>query len=256
MAKVLIQHEQRENVDGKSRIIADERLFFVADLSRDFMTPNGSIPKAEFAKPDGSVVKTNTGKELVMFTATFADAFKRIKKLPQTVMPKDIGMIISFTGVGSDSVVIDAGAGSGALAAGLARVCKQVTTYEMRDDFIENLKANFKMLGLSNVTLKHADIGKGVSEKDVDLVTLDMPEPVTVLDAIIPALKIGGFVVCYVPTVPQMMDCVDGLSKRGLFVVRSMELILRDWIVEGKKVRPDNEMLGHTAFLIFARKIQ
>jgi tRNA (adenine57-N1/adenine58-N1)-methyltransferase len=254
MAKILIQKEQRQDVDGRQRTIVDEKWYFVADTTKDFMTAHGVVKKEEFYKPHG-VVKTNTGKELVMLPATFADEFRHIKKLPQTVMPKDFGMIIALTGVGNDSIVVDAGAGSGALAAALARVCKHVTTYELREDFIENIKDNFKMLGLLNVTLKHADV-KTITEKNVDLITLDMPEPGSVLEAVVPALKIGGHLVCYVPTVPQMMSCVEGLKKSGLMVTRSLELICRDWIVQGQRTRPDNDMLGHTAFLIFARKIQ
>ena len=255
MSKILIQREKKESIEGRERTTVEEKWYYVADESQNFMTATGMVKKEEFGKPDGSIVKSNSGKEFLMFSGSFRDAFSHIKKLPQTVMPKDIGMIIAMTGIGTDSIVIDAGAGSGALAAGLARVCKHVTTYELRDDFIDNLKENFERLGLKNITLRHKDVTAGVDEKEIDLVTLDMPQPWDAYAAIDPALKIGGFLVCYIPSVPQLMQCVENLPQ-NFVVIKSLELIERPWIVKGKKVRPDNEMIGHTAFLMFARKIQ
>jgi tRNA (adenine57-N1/adenine58-N1)-methyltransferase len=262
MAKLLIQLAKKKSIDGKERTVQEHKEYLVSDVSKDFNTHAGFVPKAELAKPDGSVVTTNSGAEFVLLSASFADAFSHIKKLPQTVMPKDIGMIIAMTGIGPESVVVDAGTGSGALAAGLARVCKQVHTFEKRDDFIENIKDNIRRLGLTNITLHQGDIIDtigGVKELKVgaDLVTLDLPDPERVIPAVTPSLKIGGYLACYVPTVPQMMSAVETLRHDGRYLVLlCTELIKRDWIVEGQRVRPDNEMLGHTAFLIFARRIQ
>jgi tRNA (adenine57-N1/adenine58-N1)-methyltransferase len=259
MAKILIQLAKKQTVEGRQRTVQEHKEYFVSDVSKDFNTHAGFVPKAELAKPDGSVVKTNSGAEFVLLSASFADAFLHIKKLPQTVMPKDIGMIIAMTGVGPDSIVVDAGTGSGALAAGLARVCKHVHTFEKRDDFIENIKDNFKRMALANVTLYQADITESIaSVKDkADVMTLDLPDPERVIPAVTGGLKIGGYLVCYVPTVPQMMSAVETLRHDGRYLVLlCTELIKRDWIVEGQRVRPDNEMLGHTAFLIFARRIQ
>lgn len=254
MARVLYQREEVKDMDGHKRVVAEER-FFLVDEAKDAQTANGFVPKAELQAHSG-IVKTNTGKELRMFDASFADKYGHLRRGPQTVIAKDSGMIIVTTGLGPDSTVIDAGAGSGWLAIAMARVCKHVTTYEIREDFLQTIKDNIALVGLSNITLKHGDITKGVSERDADVVTLDMPEPSQALDAVLPALKAGGWLVCYLPTIPQVMATVDALSAKGLVVIKTIELIERPWHVEGRKVRPSSEGIGHTAFLIFARKIQ
>jgi tRNA (adenine57-N1/adenine58-N1)-methyltransferase len=255
-AKILFQREEVRDMDGHKRTVVEEKLYLVKEASRDFPTAHGVVPKAELSKPDGSIVKTNSGKELTIFSASFSDLFSHLKRMPASINQKDIGMIIATCGLGPDSVVLDAGAGSGWLACGLARVCKHVTTYEIRDDFLDNIKANIAFLNLKNITLKHADITKGVQEKDIDCVTLDIPQPWDAFDAVMPALKPGSWIVCYIPTVPQMMQVVDGLKQRNCLIIKSVELIERPWLVDGRKVRPDSEGIGHTAFLVFARKLQ
>ncbi len=257
MAKVLIQREKREMMNERERVTIEEKRYFVADPSRDFMTANGKVSKDDLAKPDGTLIKTNAGAELILLSATFADAFENLKRLPQAVIAKDSGMIITTTGLGPDSIVVDAGAGSGWLASALARVCKHVTTYEMREEFIQNVKNNIALLGLKNISVKHGDFTKGIDEKDVDLITLDMPQPWDAMDAVMGSLKIGGYLVCYLPTIPQVMQQNDALRQSGKFLImKNIELIERPWHVEGKKVRPSSEGIGHTAFLIFARRIQ
>lgn len=256
MAKLLVQRERVEEVDGRNRVVVEEHIYLVSNMEKDVQTAHGFVAKGDLKKPAGSVVKTNTGKEMILLDASFADAVANFQKLPQTILPKDAGLIIATTGIGKESIVVDAGAGSGALTAMLANVAKHVTAYEIKEEYLKNIEKNLKLANLDNVTLKHGDITKGIEEKNVDLVTLDMPEPWHAIQAAHTALKPGGYVVMYVPTVPQMMQCVDGLeTSRGFLVMKSVELIERPWHVEGKKVRPKSDFVGHTAFLIFARRL-
>ncbi len=229
---------------------------YFAEGDKDVQTAHGFVPKSELEKPDGSVVKSNSGKEFIVFEAGFADRFQRFKRGPQSVIHKDIGMIIATTGLGPESEVLDAGAGSGWLALGMARVCKRVTTYEKREEFLATIKSNIALSKLTNITLKHADIGEGVEGKDYDLVTLDMPEPAVVLDKVTPALKLGGWIVCYLPTIPQVMETIEALKNKGYIIIKSIELMERPWHVDGRKVRPSSNAIGHTAFLVFGRRIR
>ena len=91
------------------------------------------------------------------------------------MLPKDIGLVITYTGVDRNSVCVDAGTGSGWLAISLARICKKVTSYDIRPEFIKIAERNKLNEKLDNLELKEKDITKGIDEKDVDLVTLDMP---------------------------------------------------------------------------------
>ncbi|MBI4145294.1 methyltransferase domain-containing protein [Candidatus Woesearchaeota archaeon] len=259
MHKLLIQREKKEYVKELDRevTITKRHEYFVSDIAKDFGTMHGTIKAKDLKAKDGSIVKSSQGTEFIVLSPTFPDMFKRIRKQAQTVMAKDLGLILAETGVGADSLAVDAGAGSGAMACFLARHVKKVVTYEIRDDFLENVKANIKLLGLTNVTLKHGDITKNVAEKNVDLFTLDLPEPWHTIPVVAKALKVGGWLAGYCPHVSQVMQLADAIRKdKRLQLIKCVELIQRDWVVDAQRSRPDNRGVGHTAFLVFARKFQ
>jgi tRNA (adenine57-N1/adenine58-N1)-methyltransferase len=259
MARILIQREKKEFVPELDRDVTLVRAheYFVADTSKPFGTQHGNITVKDLKAKDGSVIKTSLGKEFIIFTPSFIDLWRKIRKQAQTIIPKDIGMIIAETGIDADSVVVDGGAGSGALACYLAHLVKKVTTYEIRDDFLEVVKGNIKALGLKNVTLKHGDITKSIAEKNVDLVTLDLPDTSLAISAAAKALRVGGFVVAYTPQVMQAVAFSVAVRKETkLQFVRTVELIDRTWVVDAQRSRPDNKGIGHTAFLTFARRIR
>lgn len=221
----------------------------------DVHTQYGVVKKEDVmkAKP-GALVKTNMGKEMVVMASSFVDMYRKIKRGAQIIPSKDIGLIITETGVNHTSTVLDAGAGSGALCCFLAHVAKKVYTYEIRDDFAAIVSHNIEMLGLKNVVLKKKDIYGGIDEKNLDMIVLDLPEPWKVLPHI-SALKHGGFLVSYSPTIPQVGDFVDAVRRTsGLVFLKTVEVIERDWDVEGRKIRPRSQAIGHSGFLTFCRK--
>lgn len=237
-------------------LTAGDKWFFVRDTNNDYHCQYGYVGKADLGKKDGSVVKTNTGKELVIFSPSFIDSYRKIKRGPQIIALKDIGLIIAETGINRDSKVLDAGSGSGAVACFMANFVKQMTTYELRDDFHEIVKTNIEYLGLKNIKAKKHDIYTGIIDKNLDLIILDLPEPWKVPE-IENALKIGGFLVSYSPTIPQAMDFVKHLSQNKAFVhCKTVELIEREWEFEERKVRPKSRMIGHTGFMTFARRVR
>lgn len=259
MPKILIGRGKREYIPELDReVITVKALrYYVTDLSKDFHTKYGVISKKDLNKKDGSTVKSSMDKEFVIFTAQFADNFRKLRRAPQTVIPKDFGAIIAETGLGKKDVVVDAGTGAGALACALANICKKVITYEVRQEHIEVAKENIKFLGIKNVTIKNKDITKGIDEKNADLITLDVPEPWQAITAANKALKIGGWLVAYTPTIIQASQFVDAIEKNNSFLFdNTIELIKRNWIVEGKRLRPSSAEIGHTAFLTFIRKIK
>jgi tRNA (adenine57-N1/adenine58-N1)-methyltransferase len=256
--KLLIKKEKKEFVKDLNRevLIDKGKTYFVSDLSKDYHTQDGVVSKKELKKKDGSIVETNTKKKLSIFTTSFIDDYKRIERGAQIISIKDIGAIITYTGVNKNSKIVDAGAGSGALACYLAHFCKEVTTYEIRDDFIKVVKKNKEFLDLKNIKVKKKDINKGIEEKDIDLVTLDLPAPWYAIVPAEKALKVGGFMVSYSPSITQTTDFVNEIRKfPNLVHERTMEIIKRGWDVEGRKVRPQTKGIGHTGFLTYVRKI-
>jgi tRNA (adenine57-N1/adenine58-N1)-methyltransferase catalytic subunit len=222
----------------------------------DLHTQYGFVKKEDIdaAKP-GSIVSTNTGKEMVVFVPGFVDLYRKIKRGAQIIPSKDIGLILTETGLNKTSVVLDAGSGSGALCCYLAHISKKVYTYEIRDDFAEIVKWNIAMLGLKNVVQRKQDIYEGIKDKNLDVICLDLPEPWKVLPHIA-ALKYGGFLVSYSPTIPQVGDFVDAVRTiQGLVFLKTVEVIERDWEVEGRKIRPRSQAIGHSGFLTFCRRV-
>ncbi len=258
MAKVLIKKEKREYIKeiGREVTVSKPRYYYVEDLTKDYHTSEGIIAKKDLKKKDGSVVKTSMNKEFVIFSSDFTDDFRKIKRIPQIIPLKDMGVIISETGIGKQSKVVDAGTGSGAVACFLGHLVKEVVSYDIKKEHVDIAKQNVKMLGLKNVKIKNKDIYRDVDEKDVDLFMLDIPEPWNAIRSAEKALKVGGYVVSYSPTIPQVMDFVNTISKSPkFFVIKTIEMIERKWDVYQRKVRPKSAGIGHSGFLTFVRRI-
>ena len=258
MKKVLILREKKQRIPelDRSMTVVKQRSYMISDTSKPFHTTYGMIQPEELQKPDGSIIESDQGKEFIIFSAGFIDKYKRLKKLPQTIPLKDIGFIITETGINKESLVLDAGAGSGALAAALAHVVKKVITHEVRQDFIANVKENFAELQLTNVELREKDVYAGFDEQEADLVTLDLPEPWKALSHAANALKVGGFIVSYSPSIPQVMDFVAEVRKdERLLIIKTVEQIERLWEFEDRRVRPKSIEIGHSGFLTLVRKI-
>ncbi len=254
--KLLIHKEKRQVVDGKEFVVAKAKQYFITDLSKDFHTLYGVISKADLSKPSGSAIKSDSGKEFIVLDVSFIDVFKRLRKLPQTIPLKDIGLIIAETGIDEDSIVVDGGLGSGALAGALAHIAKQVTSYEIREDCIKTAEDNLKKLGVT-VLIKKKSLYDGIDEKNVDLITIDVPEPWKVVKHAAGALKVGGFLVSYSPNVTQVQEFVSELSKHDqLLYVKTVELIERVWKIEGKITHPKGTDIAHSGFISFARKVK
>lgn len=243
-------------MDVKKLLLDGERVFYVKDDSKDYHCQFGFVKKEDLKKKDGSEVATNSGKKLVLLSPSFLDKYARIKRMPQIIPLKDIGAIVALTGIGSNSKIVEAGTGSGATACFLGNIAKQVTSYEIRPDFIKVAEENVANLGLKNVTLKNQDVCKGIDEKNVDVVLFDLPNPWDAVDAAAKALKSGGFIVSYSPTIPQVIDFTEKLRQSGFAQIRTIEIIERDWETEGRKTRPLSQQIGHSGFLTFARKIK
>ena len=242
----------------KILITKQGRKFYARDLSQDLHTQYGFIKKEELEKAkDGDLLKSNTNREFFIFSPSFIDIYKKIKRDAQIIPLKDIGYIIAETGINNETRVLDAGSGSGALACFLASIAKEVITYEIREDFIGIVKANIEFLGLKNIKIKNKSIYEETEEKNIDVAALDVPEPWKAIESCSKALKPGGFLVSYSPSIPQVADFVNALRQNENFVyLKTVEISEREWEVEERKVRPKSKGLGHSGFLSFARKVR
>jgi tRNA (adenine57-N1/adenine58-N1)-methyltransferase len=89
-----------------------------------------------------------------------------------------------------------------------------------------------------------------------DRVVLDMLAPWDSLDAATRALVPGGVICCYVATTTQLSRVVEALRTLGHYDEPSAwESMVRGWHVDGLAVRPEQRMIGHTGFLVTARRL-
>jgi len=184
------------------------------------------------------------------------DFLKKAKRGPQIILKKDFGMIVAETGCNPDWKVVDAGTGSGFLAMLLGNLGCKIYTYEKEKRFYNIAKKNIKNSGLKNVKVKNSDITKGIKEKNLDMITLDMKNPEKVIKHGYKSLKSGGWLVIYSMHIEQIQRIWKELKKYDFKQLKILENIQREWQIEGRTfTRPKTHMLAHTGFLTFARKV-
>ncbi len=254
--KIIIRKGKKEFFEDLDRevTIVKEKKFYVEDFSKDFDTQYGKIKKADLKKT--GTIRSSQKKDFRIFNSSFIDDYMRIKRAPQIIPLKDIGFIIASTGIGPQSIIVEGGSGSGALAIMLARLCKKVYSYEIEPKHLEVVKENIKTLGIKNITIKNKSMYDSITEKNVDLVCMDLPAPWEAIDSASKALKPGGFVISYSPTIIQTSDFVNALIERDEFIhIKTVEMIERPWEVDKRKVRPRSKTIIHSGFITLARKI-
>ncbi|MBN2142293.1 methyltransferase domain-containing protein [Candidatus Woesearchaeota archaeon] len=256
---VLIKKARVLDDNGRKRKLSGVEKFYV-DPSKDFHSHFGVIRKEELSKKPGSVLKCGS-EEFVLLGADFIDDYKRIKRSAQIIGLKDIGPIITQTGLNRNSVVLEAGVGSGALTCYLASVVKKVVSFDVDSRSLETARENVKRFGYRNVSISEGSIydPKTVKQKGFDVLMLDVPEPWKAIETASKALKTGGFIVVYVPNVSQVQEFVKalGIGKfEGLFLVeKTIEVVEREWAVDENRTRPVTKDHAHTGFLTFVRKL-
>lgn len=181
-------------------------------------------------------------------------SYKKLKRGPQVILPKDIGIMIAYTGIGKKSTCVDAGTGSGWLAVSLGRVAGRVVSYDVREDFLKIAQKNAEIEGLDNMEFKNGDATKKIDEVDVDLVTLDMADSDKAIRNAWKALKKGGHIAGYLPHMEQVKKFVLGLNKLHFSNVYTMEVIARDMLVREEGMRPSTKGVWHTGYLVFGQK--
>ncbi len=238
------------------KILIDEKTgkkYHIKELDDDFHTPFGTVNK-EYLKGNRKIVESSRKERFFLIEPTFPDLWESMKRGPQVMIQKDIGLILAKTGINSKCTAVDAGGGSGSLCLSLANVCKEIFVYETNPEHYDVITKNMKLFQIKNMTLKQENVYKGISEKDVYLITLDLPEPWNVTKHAESALKSGGYLVVYLPNISQVKLFIDSTKSSSIKVTETIELLERKWKIEERIMRPEFDMLGHTGFLTFCRK--
>jgi len=257
-------------MDGATRLIEsgedvllymNERKSWIVKVEpeRKFHSHRGIVDLSELiGKPYGYEVRSTLGATLRAMPADYLDHLERIARRTQVIYPKDMAYIALMANVRSGSRVLECGTGSGALTsylAGLVRPNGRVITYEVREDFQDNARRNIERLGLSEfVEFRLKDLTTGIDESGLDSMVLDMATPWLVMAQAYGALRTGGRLVSFSPTINQVEKTVEEMRREGFVGIKAVELILRTYKVKVNETRPDMVMVGHTGYIVSARK--
>lgn len=231
-----------------------------------FFTAKGSIDHdALIGGPEGVVVASSKGAGYLAFRPLLGEYVVSMPRGAAVIYPKDCAQIVASADIFPGAHVVEAGAGSGSLTAYLLRAVGaegRVSSYERRADFAEVATGNVTQLfggrhpAWSLTVADLAEALPGSADRDVDRVVLDMLAPWECVDVVADALTPGGIVCAYVATTTQLSRVVETLRVHGAFTEPyAWESLVRSWHVEGLAVRPEHSMVGHTAFLVTARRM-
>ncbi len=211
-------------------------------------------------QPEGSVITSAGGTSYLALRPLLTDYVLSMPRGAAVIYPKDAAQIVHWGDIFPGATVLEAGAGSGALTCSLLRAVGsegRVLSYEVREDHAEHAVRNVERFfghRPANWELTVADLAEHTGQ--VDRIVLDMLEPWSVLDTVADALVPGGVLTVYVPTTTQLSRIAEDLRGHGGFTEpAAWESLHRPWHLVGLAVRPEHRMMGHTAFLLTARRL-
>lgn len=239
----------------------DRRTFIRKAQPGEFLqTHYGMIQFGEIiGVPYGTQVRTHLGHGVYVLPPNIDDIVKHLHRETQIIFPKDLGYIVMKLSIMPGVKVIEAGTGSGALTMLLAMLVGDeghVFSYERKAKMQALAQRSIRRINMEHrVSFIERDISEGFDQKDVHAVFLDVPTPEAYLDQARASLRGGGFFGAIVPTANQMIALLDALYRGAWYLLQAEELILRPYKTIPARVRPDDQMVGHTGFLVFARAV-
>jgi tRNA (adenine57-N1/adenine58-N1)-methyltransferase catalytic subunit len=241
-----------------------------------FHTTKGGVSHDELiGGPEGVVVTSVGGTAFLAMRPLLNEFTVTMPRGAAVVYPKDAAQILMTCDVFPGARVVEAGAGSGALTCSLLRAVGptgRVRSYERRDDFAAQARRNVESFFggphpsweltvgdlVESLEAETAEALRQAQEppQEVDRAILDMLAPWECVDALAERLVPGGVLLAYVATTTQLARMVETLRVHGGFTEpEATETLLRHWHAEGLAVRPRHDMVGHTGFLVSARRM-
>ncbi|HEY1824989.1 MAG TPA: tRNA (adenine-N1)-methyltransferase [Acidimicrobiales bacterium] len=253
---------------SRSELAAGERVMLIDAKDRHYLitlsagaafhTHAGIVQHDDvIGRQEGSLVISNTERKFLVLRPTLSDVVLKMPRGAQVIYPKDLGAILLQADIGPGMRVLESGIGSGALSMTLLRAGASVVAYEIREDFAAQATKNVHdFLGPDlDYTVHIRDVTAGIDDVDLDRVILDMPEPWAVVKHAEVALRPGGVLLAYLPTINQTQLLRETLQHHAFGLAETVEILRRTWHVDGRSVRPDHRMVAHTGFLTSARRL-
>ena len=253
------------NIDNQLVVIKtpkNNKFLAVIDIEKEFITNEGKF-KFSKVKNIPTIVKTSTGENFKIYKPTYKEFVLLMKRGPQIIYPKDVAQIVLESNIHNSSNVLEIGSGSGALTLYLYTLLKNTgKLYSLDSSKINQRRANKTISRyISTLSEENNDITflneelvnfnyKTLNEKINSIIT-DVPEPWEFFTN----NKIENSIhwVSYLPSMTQVMRMNDTLKDEQFQDIEIKEVILRDWVVDDKIVRPSNKLVSHTGFIISAK---
>jgi tRNA (adenine57-N1/adenine58-N1)-methyltransferase len=238
----------------------DRRYLITLVPGASFHTHAGIVAHDEvIGRTEGSRVAGSTSRSFLVLRPTLSDVVLKMPRGAQVIYPKDLGAILLAADLAPGQRVLEAGVGSGALSLTALRAGVDLVGYEIREDFAARARANVAAhlgpLPPERYRVEVRDVTEGIDERGLDRVLLDLPEPERVVAGAAVALRPGGILLAYLPTINQTALVRAALEQAGFGLAETVEILRRTWHVEPRSVRPDHRMVAHTGFLTTARRL-
>ncbi|MFB6093457.1 MAG: methyltransferase domain-containing protein [Halanaeroarchaeum sp.] len=205
----------------------------------------------------GDTVESHLGEPFSVRALRGPDLFSHFERTGAPMMPKDVGLIVGHTGAAAGDRVLDAGTGTGVLAAYLGRLGAEVTTYERDADFADVARDNMALAEVEDrvtvVTGDIADRAPEVADPAFDLLTLDTEDAPTVVEYAPDLLVSGGYLAVYSPFVESARAVERTARDVDIASVETVETIQREMDFDDRGSRPSTRGVGHTGYLTFGR---
>jgi tRNA (adenine57-N1/adenine58-N1)-methyltransferase len=257
---------------GGAQVRAGEAVLFIDRKEREYLRVlrpgarvhlRGGTMQADqlIGSAEGRTVHNTANEPFLMLRPSFAQLVPNLPRRAQVIYPKDIGPILLWGDIYPGATVVEIGTGPGALSMALLRAIGpegRLISYEARQDFAEMAQGNVRQYygDAANWVVKVGDALEGIEEREVDRMLVDIAEPWHLLPAAALALRPGGLILGYLPTVLQVKQFVDALRAHGGFAaVQAFETLQRFWHVKHLSIRPEHRMVAHTGFIVVARRL-
>ena len=255
------------NIDNQLVVIKTpkNKYLSVVEKDKEFITNEGKFQFSDIQKIP-SIITTSTGIDFQIYSPTYKEFVLLMKRGPQIIYPKDVGQIIVESNIHNASKVLEIGSGSGALTLYMYSLLKNSGKLYSLDSSKINQRRASKTISrfLSTYSQGSVDV-TFINEKlinfnlksldeDIDTIITDVPEPWEFF--INNKIENNLSWVSYLPSISQIMKINNTLIENNFQDIEVKEVILRDWIVDQKVVRPTNKLVSHTGFLISAKFVK
>ncbi|ERG92192.1 MAG: tRNA(1-methyladenosine) methyltransferase related protein [Haloquadratum walsbyi J07HQW1] len=206
----------------------------------------------------GDVIETHLDVPFTVRRLRGPDLFNHFERTGAPMIPRDIGLMIGHTGISRGDRVLDAGTGTGVLAAYLGRLGADVITYEIDPEFADIARENMSLAGVTDtVEVRTGDLTTAcdtvATEGPFDVLTLDTGDAPTIIEQAQAVLASGGYIGVYVPFIEHTRAAVEAARDAGFEAIETYETIQREMDFGERGSRPSTAGVGHTGYLTIGR---